>query len=165
MTLPEDELKIYASYIGDSGYIILRQGQEKYTLHHESQSQQKGFNFPFQLGWNGNGDTPDKSLSFEHDAQPGDIVILGTDGVFDNISGEDVTSLVNQHLSSNKFKAKELAELIANKSFELSFSETHRSPFAIEAQKYGYRYEGGKSDDITVVVGRVMNNSIDEVDL
>lgn len=29
------------------------------------------------------------------------------------------------------------------------------SPFAQSAKKHGYRFNGGKSDDITVVVGQV----------
>lgn len=90
VTLPKQGDKIYTSYIGDSGYIILRENNKTVNLVHSSESQQKGFNFPFQLGWNGNGDLPDKSLSYNHTVKTGDIVIAGTDGLFDNLSAVQV---------------------------------------------------------------------------
>ena len=91
VTLPKKGNKIYTSYIGDSGYIILREEDKKVNLVHASDSQQKGFNFPFQLGWNGNGDEPNKSLSYNHTVKTGDIVIAGTDGLFDNLNALQVS--------------------------------------------------------------------------
>lgn len=155
LTLPEDENKIYASYVGDSGYVILGEKSNKYKVEFESKSQQKGFNFPFQLGWNGNGDRPEVALTFEHKVNNGDIVVVGTDGLFDNMKNEDLADIVNEHLKKEKFSAKNISEKIAKRAFELSLDTTHASPFSLEAGKYGYKFLGGKSDDITVVVARV----------
>ena len=46
--------------------------------------QQHSFNFPFQLG-TGSKDSPADAFSEETSVQEGDIVILGTDGLFDNV--------------------------------------------------------------------------------
>lgn len=44
----------------------------------ESPEQTKDFNFPFQIGTNG--DEPSEAIEYEHKTQEGDIVVLGTDG-------------------------------------------------------------------------------------
>ena len=91
-TLPDNGNTLYTSFIGDSTYMIIRpDAKSGYDLVHQSELQQKGFNFPFQLGWDGNGDKPEAALNFKHEVASGDIVILGSDGVFDNLSGLDVT--------------------------------------------------------------------------
>ena len=36
-----------------------------------------------------------------------------------------------------------------------NFCSTYFSPFARKAKEYNYRFRGGKSDDITVLVGQV----------
>jgi len=37
----------------------------------------------------------------------------------------------------------------------LSLDQKYDSPFAIRAREYRYNFRGGKSDDITIVVGKV----------
>jgi protein phosphatase PTC7 len=156
ITLPKDENAIYASYVGDSGYCILRQqGPNNYQLLHESQPQQRRFNYPYQLGWGRNGDNPDVALEFKHDVRDEDLVILGTDGLFDNMRAADITNLINDHLKSNRLDEQGLATVIAEKTYRLSLDPKYQSPFGVEASKSGLLYKGGKSDDITVVVGRV----------
>lgn len=60
-------------------------------------------------------------------------------------------------MKSASFDPNRLADAIAQKAFEDSLKEDFDSPFAQEARKSGYRgYIGGKSDDITVAVGRVI---------
>ena len=89
VTLPSDENKIYTSYVGDSGYCILRldsNAEQKVALIHESTPQQREFNFPYQLGWGRNGDHAEVALNFTHEVKNGDLIILGTDGLFDNIT-------------------------------------------------------------------------------
>ena len=92
VTMPHQGDLIYTSYIGDSGYCILRQEsrKESYKIIFESAAQQRGFNFPYQLGWGKNGDQPILATEFNHQVKDGDIIILGTDGVFDNLSPSNV---------------------------------------------------------------------------
>lgn len=117
VTIPKDEATIYASYVGDSGYCIMRlnpDSEDLVSLVHASSPQQRKFNFPYQLGWGKNGDHPDTALSFSHPVQNGDIVILGTDGLFDNVSCTDV---VSPHLDLHYSQSSD-----SDKS-ELQFSE------------------------------------------
>ena len=156
VTLPPDENAIYTSYVGDSGYCILReQSPSTYRLIYESPPQQRRFNYPFQLGWGRNGDHPDVALDSKHEVKHGDLVILGTDGLFDNLKATDIATLINEHLKSNRLDEQKVATVIAEHTYRLSLDPKHRSPFAEEASKSGVFYRGGKSDDITVVVGRV----------
>jgi len=51
LTLPETGDTMYTSYVGDSGYIILRpinENRTKYEIFYQSEEQTKGFNFPYQ---------------------------------------------------------------------------------------------------------------------
>ena len=162
VTIPEDEAKIYASYVGDSGYMILRPtSSDDHELVYSSQSQQKGFNFPFQLGWGNNGDHYDVALSFEHSVQNGDLVIVGTDGLFDNLSPDYIRKLVQKEVSEKGYESNRVAEVIGKEAYRLSLDTAYKSPFALEAMKAGYRFNGGKSDDITVVVGKVSLRNVD----
>lgn len=159
-TLLKDKPELKTSYVGDSGYCILRESKEKpgeYSLIYESSPQQRRFNHPYQLGWNGNGDHPKCSRNNSHDVKKGDLVILGTDGLFDNVSPDSVTDLVNKYIKENgKLESTtEICNHIVQTAYKLSLDPNHNSPFAIEAKKAGKRYTGGKSDDITVVVGKV----------
>jgi len=164
VTLPESGNKIYSSYIGDSGYMILRREESANKIVHVSKSQQKGFNFPFQLGWGRNGDSPNSALSYSHEVKSGDMVILGTDGLFDNLDEYDISGIVDNFLKSNNYDSNALATEIGQHAYKASLSTSRESPFGREAKKAGYRYNGGKSDDITVVVGRVHLKNI-EADL
>ena len=49
-----------------------------------------------------------------------------------------------------------IARALADLAFKLSLNEKYRSPFAVEAKKAKLYYLGGKSDDITVIVGKVI---------
>ena len=57
--------------------------------------------------------------------------------------------------AAESFSPNKIAEAIAMQAFRNSLNEEFDSPFAIDARKYGYRMAGGKSDDITVAVGRI----------
>lgn len=160
VTLPKDGSKLYSSFVGDSGYCILREtpaGSYNYTVEFESTPQQRSFNFPLQLGWGKNGDHPDVAAEKVHDIKHNDIVVLGSDGLYDNVSASRVAGMVSKYMEAAKgqFDAVKIAEEIAKQAFQLSLSKTHNSPFAIEAKRSGYNFKGGKSDDITVVVGKV----------
>lgn len=158
VTLPESGDEIYTAYVGDSGYIILRpqnEQQNKFDLVYESESQTKGFNFPYQLGWGRNGDDPSSALDFKHKIKQNDVVVVGSDGLFDNMSGSDIRTWMERHLAEESWDAKRVARELANATYKLSLDKKYNSPFSIEARKYGYRFDGGKSDDITVVVGKV----------
>ena len=91
VTLPNNQSKIHYSYVGDSGFVILRRTEDgKITLAHATKPQQKGFNHPGQLGWSINGEHPNVAINGVQEVKNEDIVILGSDGLFDNVDAQRV---------------------------------------------------------------------------
>jgi len=136
-----------AANLGDSGFMIIR----KSNLLLKSEEQQHGFNFPFQLGSESR-DKPEHSQIYKQAIEEGDVVILGTDGLFDNLFKEEILKIQQKHATSDP---KTLAQAVAESARTASVSKTKQSPFAVGAGKAGLRFQGGKEDDITVVVGVV----------
>jgi protein phosphatase PTC7 len=157
---PESNL-LKTTYIGDSSYILLRKNQssQKYKTVYRSVEQQHRFNYPFQIG--SIGDEPSEALEFSHKILENDLLILGTDGLFDNLFDKQILQLVNddQHVSLEKL-AKDLDLLAYEKSLDASYV----SPFAEGARKAGFYYVGGKSDDITTIVARIVTEAEEESD-
>jgi hypothetical protein len=69
---------LYTAYIGDSLYMILRKNDYKYSVFFKSPEMTHAFNFPLQLGTNG--DNPLGSNIFKHELAREDILILASDG-------------------------------------------------------------------------------------
>ena len=83
-----------------------------------------------------------------------DIIIVGTDGLYDNLYDNEIIALIEKYhkkYSPDEF-TRILPEVIANEAFIKSQDYSNKSPFAKKASKYGKFYEGGKPDDITVLV-------------
>lgn len=82
------------------------------------------------------------------------MVILGTDGVFDNLY--DFMILEEIETAKKNGDVHGLADMITQKAYDLSLNNNFFSPFSLSAiLKIGKFYGGGKSDDITVSLGRV----------
>ena len=160
VTLPETGNRIYTANLGDSGYLMLRRdkGKGDYYIIFGSQSQQHSFNFPYQLARkskNYEGSSPEDADFEVLEVLEGDVVVVGSDGIFDNLGYEDVVSKVNEYLQSNNYDSNKLAAFLADEAFRLSLDSDYESPFSREAEKAGYNFLGGKSDDISVVVGKI----------
>ena len=153
-TIDRSQLKVYASYVGDSGYCILRKTAEGVQVVHQSKPQQRGFNHPYQLGWGRNGDHAGVAVSFAHDVQLEDLLVVGTDGLFDNMTPQQIADFVHRQREP---QASELAGLISREAYRLSKDRTYDSPFSQEARKSMKLYLGGKPDDITVVVANILS--------
>jgi serine/threonine protein phosphatase PrpC len=81
------------------------------------------------------------------------MIVVGSDGLWDNLHHNELGLHVNQYWSN----PKHLASSIANACFSYSLNSSYRSPFYEKAQRVGLSYPcTGKSDDITVVVARVV---------
>ena len=57
---------------------FLRKIENNYKVIFSSPQHTKSFNFPFQIGTEG--DDPELSLHHTHDIQNDDLIVLGTDG-------------------------------------------------------------------------------------
>ncbi|KAI8140827.1 phosphatase 2C-like domain-containing protein [Fennellomyces sp. T-0311] len=168
--LRNDELRV--ANLGDCGIAVIR--QNSYIFRNEEQ--QHAFNFPYQLGTN-SPDKPKDAQTFDISVEKGDIVILGTDGLFDNLFDKEILSIVRAHVNAYtipgsgqrpprllNFNPQKLSDALADRARAVSEDRRNMdSPFQTQAINEGYFHQGGKSDDISVVVA-IINDSEDSPD-
>jgi len=110
------------------------------------------------------GDAPDDRFETPQDAslvrvpvRPGDILVLATDGLFDNVDEEALLDLIEG--SGTGASPQQLADAIAARAKELSLDESVDSPFAILAKDNDILWGGGRPDDITVLVSHILDRA------
>lgn len=106
--IADDRGRMQIANLGDSGFLQLRLG----AVHHYSNPQTHAFNTPYQLsitpphilaraaifGGAPLADQPDKAELAHHMLRHGDVLILATDGVWDNLNSQDVLSVVSAQM-------------------------------------------------------------------
>lgn len=138
--------KKISSIIFKENYYI-QNGSRNYKYIYCSQPQEHSFNFPMQIGTHG--DNPLLAKEEEVQLEEGDLVILGTDGLFDNMYKYMILDTIEE-IQDNK-NIRNVGTVIGKKAFDLSLNENYLSPFSINAKiSIGRLYIGGKSDDITI---------------
>jgi protein phosphatase PTC7 len=152
---------LHCANLGDSGYLILRKNGLDLLPVYRSIEQTHGFNFPYQVGVGG--DDPANADLQVHEIQHNDILVVGTDGLFDNMFDDQIREVIKPFLKeSDTFLDPELvAQMIAKYAEQLSLNTTWKSPFAKAAYKSFYDFTGGKHDDITVVVSQIEIKNIE----
>jgi len=159
MMLSHTDLKLYTTNIGDSGFLVVRSGE----VVHRSQEQQHYFNTPFQLSLPPTelqsevlADRPESADQYEFSVEDGDVILLATDGIFDNVPDRLLVEelAVVQHCK-DELKLQQCANSIALMARKLSRDPKFLSPFSVNALAAGIEAEGGKPDDITVLLATV----------
>ena len=89
---------------------------------------------------------------------PGDVVIAGTDGLFDNLYNNEVIAVV-VHATRASLGPQVTAQKIAALARQRAQDKNRQTPFSTAAQDAGIRYYGGKLDDITVIVSYITSYS------
>ncbi|KAE9606717.1 putative protein-serine/threonine phosphatase [Lupinus albus] len=141
---------LQAINLGDSGFIVVRDGRTIFR----SPVQLHGFNFTFQLESGNGGDLPSSGEVFTLPVAPGDVVIAGTDGLFDNLYNNEISAVVVNAVKDG-LEPQATAQKIAAMARHRALDRNKLTPFSIAAQEAGFRYIGGKLDDITVVVSYI----------
>jgi len=131
--------------VGDSVFFVIRQDK----IFFRQREMQHGFNFPFQLGL-GSPDQPRHGELVTLLLVEGDVIVMCTDGVTDNLFDEEILDAVNTGGTP-----PEIAERITEWAFARSRSTGAITPFSKAACAAGYSHLGGKKDDITVIAARV----------
>ena len=197
--------QLHFSNLGDSGLIVLRHidssvagslKRDKTKSRTErtsdlriafvSQQQLRSFNHPFQLGWTGEELENEEETSFRSAREScstsihirrGDIIIMATDGLFDNVELEDITKIALEWEQNNGFidggdiaarekrwaagssmtneSAQEvelLAKTLVQKARENSLDKTIDSPFAILAKENDIMWSGGMFNGSTLLL-------------
>ena len=162
--------------LGDSGFVVIRDGQ----VVMRSEFQEHFFDCPFQLAslrFVPETDQATDAAVLTGQVQTGDLIVVGSDGLFDNVPIDDI--LLTVHAIGDEgsvSKAGAIAEALGEVAFANSQDPEYESPYALEARKQGYelsffekiqaakftegglqlgQINGGKADDISVVVALV----------
>ena len=91
----------------------------------------------------------------------GDLVIMATDGLWDNVFDEEIVALLEVYsvlAGTGDFDAQALQAIVEDlcaMAVLRGKDEKFMTPFAKEAFKAFYRFAGGKPDDVTVIGGVV----------
>ena len=140
------------------------------SIVHRSEGQQYSFNFPYQCGFVGDADGYSKSIGQEantdsHLLQENDIIVMASDGVWDNMFDDDIKKIVAKHLVKNKIeRTQDAADEIALTAEQLGDTVGYLSPFAVEASKQFLDYQPrGKPDDVTVIVAQLQNGNSQQI--
>lgn len=97
-----------------------------------SPPQQHRFNCPFQLADTDlvpEADTPACALTYDLLIEPGDFVVMATDGVFDNVFPEEIAQLCETYGTANR-----AVEAITVLAFQRSQDPQFLSPFALASR-------------------------------
>ncbi len=132
-----DDGRLNSVNVGDSGFIIIHEGQ----VIQSNQIAIHSFNFPFQLG-QGSPDQPEDGVVAGIKLKPEDIIVMATDGLWDNLFEEQVAELVVE-----KSDVPQLAKSIA---------EGARAAATEPGRKTPWSNGGGKLDDISVIAVQVV---------
>lgn len=97
LILNKENNMLYAANIGDSGFMVVRKG----SIVHQSEEQTHYFNTPYQLSspfHNSNvlSDRPESADEISFPVQKGDVILVATDGVFDNLPNSLILDTLTQ---------------------------------------------------------------------
>ena len=82
----------------------------------------------------------------------GDVVILGSDGLWDNVPVPTLTQTVTQEILKGS-RPSIIAQRLAGMAFEAAMDKKGTTPYSEAAsEEFDMIYSGGKPDDITVIV-------------
>jgi protein phosphatase PTC7 len=187
-TLVKSSLEVLT--LGDSALIVLRPCSSMpaaLTKVFETQEQQHRFNCPYQIArlpsledaTTGGGiatqalfmlepnasfisDTPQDALTFSFEVRPRDVIVTASDGLWDNLKVSQIIKKTEEliSLTSEAFCA-DLSKVLVETAAEASMDWIHNSPFAKKSRgERGKPYQGGKPDDVTVIVGVVESSRL-----
>jgi protein phosphatase PTC7 len=155
--LDKDRKELDTANLGDSGFLVLRKVNGKLEIVYRSNQLLHYFNCPFQLGYDVDGDylkfeKPKDADVMKIPVLDNDILVLATDGLFDNIEEADIALILEQNVEKD---STELAKILAESGLAKSLDKSVDSPFAILAKDNNFMWSGGIQDDITVVIGKI----------
>jgi len=165
--------------LGDSGFMILRRGKHRLEIVQRSKEQHHRWNCPYQLTRLPPAlarqfpdfacDTPGDADLYNCLIHEGDLVLLFTDGMRDNLQDHEIIQVaecalppgISQLVGLPEYKSapENIAKALALAAFERSCDKKAKVPFAESCRQHGYDYEGGKEDDITVVAAWVLQEA------
>ncbi|KAL3632543.1 hypothetical protein CASFOL_025527 [Castilleja foliolosa] len=144
----EDNM-LRAANVGDSGFMVIRNGA---VLYRSPIQQRSSNNCPYQLGTTK--DDPSVAEEIELRVEKGDLVILGTDGLFDNMFEREMLDILERGAMLGDDLVKQCSD-VAKIAHSNSLDRLRDTPYSIASRRAGKRHKGGKIDDITVIIARI----------
>eukprot|EP00199_Chlamydomonas_sp_CCMP681_P002432 CAMPEP_0119108012 /NCGR_PEP_ID=MMETSP1180-20130426/12991_1 /TAXON_ID=3052 ORGANISM="Chlamydomonas cf sp, Strain CCMP681" /NCGR_SAMPLE_ID=MMETSP1180 /ASSEMBLY_ACC=CAM_ASM_000741 /LENGTH=385 /DNA_ID=CAMNT_0007093571 /DNA_START=92 /DNA_END=1249 /DNA_ORIENTATION=- len=162
-----------AANLGDSGFVVIRNG----AVVAKSRPLQHYFDCPLQFGaypeFVEATDTADMADTYSIPLASGDVIVAGSDGLWDNLYQTEITALVPRNANELQRSADSISTAARRHAGDSEFA----SPYTREALAQGLdlpwweklagmhikrtglhlkQLTGGKMDDITVMVALVM---------
>jgi len=107
------------------------------------------FGWPYQLGTHAAADSTSDADEFEFTLRIGDVLLVGTDGLWDNLHEWEIAEEAENSISRG---AAAIARSLASRAYESSLDQDRVTPYSIAASNaFEMVYSGGKRDDIAVV--------------
>lgn len=154
--------------LGDCSCLILRDvqtaGPNQVTpeVIYRSEEMQHDFNYPYQLGRTSKDSISDVKRA-EIAVKPNDVIILGSDGVFDNVYDDTMIQIISDRLQDASLKSPmevnralwKVTHQIVEKAAENSRTKGAATPHVEAAMEQGILLEIGKPDDMTLLIALV----------
>eukprot|EP00929_Paragymnodinium_shiwhaense_P007909 TRINITY_DN111832_c0_g1_i1.p1 TRINITY_DN111832_c0_g1~~TRINITY_DN111832_c0_g1_i1.p1 ORF type:complete len:1047 (-),score=145.33 TRINITY_DN111832_c0_g1_i1:154-3294(-) len=179
LTMNDGEVGV--ANLGDSGYMLLRKESHGMAIVRRSEEQQHSWNCPYQLTRlpatllsrfpKLSLDTAKDSIRETFHVNEGDLLLLFTDGLRDNLHDRELLHIVDCAISptigdliglpSMATAPEHIARSLALAAQERSLDPAAKVPFNEYSKRHGYTCSGGKQDDITVVAAWVVRADSD----
>ena len=176
-TLDPVARELRSANLGDSGYMLLAQEVDAYatsrhsprTWHvaYRTRHQEHEFGRPYQLGHHENADSPGDVEVANVPLHDGDVLIMGSDGLFDNLHDSEMKNIVAEAIAkwtsmpTSSPPSASMTRIAIGLSRQLCLIASQRAgdkssmstPYALAASEaFDMAFRGGKMDDITVMV-------------
>ena len=155
-------------------------GKPQRFIAYRSPPQEHDFGRPFQLGHHEATDKPSDAMLSTFFLENDDVIVVGTDGLWDNVSEKEILAVIENRIKSssassssssssssslgsnqaflNKKEVDACAKELTQKAFEHANDRSRTTPYSLAATEYfDMVYNGGKKDDITVLVCKIKN--------
>jgi len=162
--------------LGDSGFMLLRKGPSGMTIALKSDEQQHSWNCPYQLTRlppalvrkfpKLDQDNATDCNTYRLEVYEGDLLLVFSDGVRDNVHDHEILQVVDRTLSpafaemldfpQHATDPQDIAKALVYAAQHRSLDPHAKVPFTLYSRRHGYDCPGGKDDDITVVAAWVV---------
>lgn len=145
---------LHSANMGDSGFIVIGRRVSRPETHviFRSPQQEHSFGHPVQLGHHKAADWPEVAMLETIQVFPGDVIVMGTDGLLDNVSEGEILHQVKEVGTPCKSPSV-LVHRLLHLAYENSVDKSKGTPYSWAAtEAFDMVYNGGKPDDISVLV-------------
>lgn len=136
--------------VGDSGVMVVRAGgpDGRPYVAYKTIPQMHYFNCPFQLG-GASPDTTDLATKIRVPLISGDIIVLASDGIYDNVYESQIVDLIEACAGQTP---EIMAQALVGYSRQVQEDPNAVVPYGVEAAAAGKQWSGGKLDDTCALV-------------